>query len=55
MKDLCFPKLYLLDKVVQVVDSEKYLCSFICSDLSDDDDILRQMKSIYDQGNVVYS
>ena len=53
MKDLYFPKLYLLDKVVQVVDSEKYLGSFICSDLSDDDDILRQMRSIYGRGNVL--
>ena len=53
MKDVYFPKLYLSDKVVQVVDNEKYLGSFISKDLSDDDDILRQMRSIYGRGNVL--
>ena len=53
MKNLYFPTLYLLGKPVKVVTSEKYLGAFISDDLSDDEDIIRQMRSIYARGNVL--
>jgi len=45
--DLYFPKMYLNGEVVKVINKEKYLGVFIVDDLSDDDDIMRQMRSIY--------
>ena len=53
LKDLYFPKLYLEDKVITCVEKEKYLGCFITDDLSDDDDLQRQMCSIYARGNVL--
>ena len=53
MKDLYFPKMYLEDKVITCVSKEKYLGCFITNDLSDDDDLQRQMCSIYARGNIL--
>jgi len=50
---LYFPKVYLNGEVVKVVNKEKYLGAFIVDDLSDDDDIMRQMRSIYAHGNIL--
>ena len=53
MKDLYFPKLYLLNEPVKVVTCEKYLGAFISDTLCDDDDLYRQMKCIYARGNIL--
>ncbi len=51
LEDLYFPKLYLDNKVISCVNKEKYLGCFITENLSDDDDLQRQMCSIYARGN----
>ena len=53
MKDLYFPKIYLNNNVVKIVSKEKYLGAFIVDDGSDDEDLVRQMRSIYAKGNVL--
>ena len=53
LKDLYFPRLYLNGVVVKVVSKEKYLGAFMVDDFSDDDDIMRQTRSIYAHGNVL--
>ena len=52
-KYLHIPAMYLNDKMVQFVQQQKYLGVHIISDLSDDDDILRQVKALYLRGNIL--
>ena len=53
LKNLYFPRLYLNNERVKVVTKEKYLGAFIVEDGSDDEDINRQLRSIYAHGNVL--
>ena len=34
-------------------DQVKYLCHIICTDMSNDDDMMRQRRQLYAQGNVL--
>lgn len=53
LKNLLFPTLYLNGQVVKVVNKEKYLGAFIVENGTDDEDINRQIRSIYAHGNTL--
>ena len=53
LKDLYFPKMFINDNVINVVSKEKYLGAFISDSNCDDDDLIRQMRSIYARGNAL--
>ena len=53
LKDLSFPDIFLDDNPIKVVNKEKYLGAIIVNDNFDDEDIKRQMRSIYAKGNVL--
>ena len=47
-KDLSFPSFYLSGQILTVCDKAKYLGHIITDQLSDDDDIYRQRRMLYD-------
>lgn len=53
LNDLYFPGVYLNDSDIQVVNKEKYLGAFILDNAMDDEDMCRQMRSIYARGNAL--
>ena len=46
------PNVYLKRKVLQYVDSFKYLGHLICGQFMDDDDIKRELRSLSVTGNI---
>ena len=52
-KQLSMPDMYLNDKCLKVVKSEKYLGVRISNDTHDDDEIISQMRSVYGRGNLI--
>ena len=53
MQDLFVPNVYLNGKPLIYVVTPKYLGVYINNTLSDDDDILRQVKALYTRGNML--
>jgi len=53
LNNLYFPKMFVYDNEVKVVSKEKYLGVFITDDCNDDEDMTRQMRSIYARGNAL--
>jgi len=53
MKKLHVPSFFLCGKVISVVYKEKYLGLFLTDDLQDDQDLMRQLRSIYCYGNML--
>ena len=47
------PAFSLRDKVLWVVNKEKYLGFVVSDDCKDDNDITRQMRSLYSRGNMI--
>ena len=52
-RDVTFPKIYLNGSEIEVVTRMKYLGIWLCDDLNDDIDILRQVRHVYAQGNSI--
>ena len=52
-KDLQIPNFTLNDNVIDFVDHEKYLAVINSSNCKDDDDLNRQMRSLYGRGNAL--
>ena len=55
LSDLHVPNLYLNNVNLEFVSGAKYLGVLISDKLNDDDDIFRQVKSLYARGNVLIS
>ena len=53
MRHAVCPSFIVNGDVIPVSDKVKYLGHIICSDLSDDEDMMRQMCYLYVQGNVI--
>jgi exonuclease III len=53
LRKITLPSLYLNGCTLSVVKSVKYLGHLLSSDFSDDDDINRQCRDIYTQGNIL--
>ena len=53
LKDITVPDIYLNDKLLTIVDSEKYLGMFITSKLEDNQDICRHVRAMYSSGNLL--
>ena len=51
--NLPLPVLYLGETILSWVSQHKYLGVFICCDMKDDEDITRQIKSVYARGNIL--
>ena len=51
--DIYVPAFSLRDKVLRVVTEEKYLGFVVSDDCKDDNDITRQMRSLYSRGNMI--
>ena len=51
--NLPLPVLYLGETILSWVSQHKYLGVFICCDMKDDEDINRQIKSVYARGNIL--
>ena len=52
-KDLCFPPFYLAGQEMTVCCSYKYLGHHITEQMSDDEDIFRQRRTLYAQANML--
>ena len=53
LKGCTIPNFKLNGIILQVVASYKYLVHYITDDLSDDDDINRQRRTLFVQGNII--
>ena len=53
LKGCTIPKFKLTGIILHVVASYKYLGHYITDDLSDDDDINRQRRTLFVQGNII--
>ena len=54
MRHAVCPSFIVNGDVIPESDEVKYLGHIICSDLSDDEDMMRQRRYLYAQGNVLY-
>ncbi len=52
-RDLNFPDFYLSEQVLNVCTTVKYLGHIINNDMSDDDDMYKQRRKLYAQGNML--
>ena len=55
MKHLHLPTFHINGKVLDYVTTQKYLGIMLSHDMSDNDDLLRQLKGIYSRGNMLIS
>ena len=53
MNKLYFLKTFLNDHEIITVSNEKYLATLITDDCSDDEDVIRQMRTIYASGDAL--
>ena len=53
MRQAVCPSFIVNGNVIPESDNVKYLGHIICSDLSDDEDMMRQRRYLYAQGNVL--
>ena len=53
LKGCSIPEFNLKGVTLHVVATYKYLGNYISDDLSDDDDINRQRRTLYVQGNII--
>ena len=53
LSDLSIPELYLNNKPISCVSTCKYLGVVVSDNLDDDDDIFRQVRSMYTRGNML--
>ena len=51
--NLCFPSIYIGDIVINVSNHVKYLGVIFCYTLTDNDEIMKQMRGFYARANTI--